>query len=191
MKEIISRKEAKENGLKYYFTGKPCQYGHISNRYVSSKKCVYCNKLESSAYSKKITACPELRNQRAKRFSDWYEKIKYDIDYKNRKAEKSRQWSKDNREKSAILSKIKRARKRANGEKYSRKDIDNIISYQKFRCANCLKNISGGYHVDHIYPISKGGRDEISNLQILCPSCNLRKSAKSPEQWAKENGRLL
>ncbi len=31
-------------------------------------------------------------------------------------------------------------------------------------------------HVDHIVPISKGGRSDLDNLQTLCQSCNLGKS---------------
>ena len=47
------------------------------------------------------------------------------------------------------------------------------------------------YHIDHIMPLSKGGRHTISNLVVSCPTCNLQKNAKDPYQFAQERGRLL
>lgn len=41
--EIISRKEAKSQGLKFYFTGKRCKSGHLSQRYIVGT-CVHCLK---------------------------------------------------------------------------------------------------------------------------------------------------
>ena len=40
--EIITRKQAKELGLKRYFTGKPCKRGHVAERRVSSRRCLEC-----------------------------------------------------------------------------------------------------------------------------------------------------
>ena len=37
-----------------------------------------------------------------------------------------------------------------------------------------------GTHGDHIYPHSRGGATTLSNLQLLCPTHNLRKSASIP-----------
>ena len=42
MPEIISRAEARERGLKQFFTGEPCSQRHICGRYVSSGRCVEC-----------------------------------------------------------------------------------------------------------------------------------------------------
>jgi 5-methylcytosine-specific restriction endonuclease McrA len=39
---IISRSEARAQGLKRYFTGKPCHKGHVAERYVSNLECVVC-----------------------------------------------------------------------------------------------------------------------------------------------------
>ena len=40
--DIISRKDAKAQGLKHYFTGKPCKRGHVELRLVSSEGCMAC-----------------------------------------------------------------------------------------------------------------------------------------------------
>ncbi len=38
-----SPQEAKKSGSKYYFTGDPCQNGHLSPRYMSGK-CIQCTR---------------------------------------------------------------------------------------------------------------------------------------------------
>ena len=44
---FISRKQAKEQGLKHYFTGKRCKNGHITLRRVSDYKCIKCDVINS------------------------------------------------------------------------------------------------------------------------------------------------
>ncbi len=41
--KIISRREAKELGLKRYFTDKECKHGHVNERLVSNGDCVTCS----------------------------------------------------------------------------------------------------------------------------------------------------
>jgi len=43
--QVITRKEAAQQGLSRYFTGKPCHRGHISERYMKGK-CIECSKYE-------------------------------------------------------------------------------------------------------------------------------------------------
>jgi len=44
--EIISRKEAKEKGLRFYFTGVPCCHGHLAKRFVNNGNCADCRTSE-------------------------------------------------------------------------------------------------------------------------------------------------
>ena len=43
---IISRDEARAQGLRWYYTGKPCVNGHDAQRYVSNQGCVECGLLK-------------------------------------------------------------------------------------------------------------------------------------------------
>ena len=51
-----------------------------------------------------------------------------------------------------------------------------LLHKYNFCCAECCTDKK--LTIDHIKPVSKGGGDEITNLQILCKSCNSRKGAK-------------
>ena len=38
------------------------------------------------------------------------------------------------------------------------------------------------WHIDHVVPRSKGGKDELDNLVLACASCNIAKSDKDPDE---------
>lgn len=44
---VISRAEAKAQGLKRYFTGEPCVHGHVAERFAQGGGCVECNRLKA------------------------------------------------------------------------------------------------------------------------------------------------
>ena len=46
---IMKRREAREKGLKYYFTGKPCKHGHMSQRRTSTGQCIECERTPTDA----------------------------------------------------------------------------------------------------------------------------------------------
>jgi HNH endonuclease len=87
----------------------------------------------------------------------------------------------------------RRALKLKNGGKHSASDIADIFKLQKGKCANtiCRKSLDTKYHLDHIIALKNGGRNDRRNLQLMCQSCNMRKSAKDPFRFARENGLLL
>lgn len=57
---------------------------------------------------------------------------------------------------------------------------------QKMRCALCDVVFKGNeYQIDHIKPLSKGGAHSFTNMQLLCKTCNGRKSDN--ESWKPQD----
>jgi hypothetical protein len=59
---------------------------------------------------------------------------------------------------------------------------DWVLARDGHRCRYCRHRAAQGkpLHVDHIWPVARGGTNRLANLQALCPPCNLRKGAKAP-----------
>lgn len=56
-----------------------------------------------------------------------------------------------------------------------------IMKRDNYTCQKCGKYMPDeiGLHIDHIIPISKGGKTVESNLQVLCSKCNGHKSNRT------------
>ncbi len=63
-----------------------------------------------------------------------------------------------------------------------------ILRRDHFRCQICGATAQDGVklHVDHIIPVSKGGKTEKSNLRTLCDKCNLGKRDKIENSESNE-----
>lgn len=49
---FISYSQAREQGLRHYFTGKPCKRNHVAPRRTKDSTCVECNKIHLKAWKK-------------------------------------------------------------------------------------------------------------------------------------------
>jgi hypothetical protein len=152
-KEIISRDEAKEQGLKRYFTGEACKHGHFSSFYVKTQKCCECERLRAREYYERNAEKrreyskqyrkdnPEKVSEANKKYSEsnkeYLKKLKKE--YRKRNKEKISEYNKEYREKNIEYS-LRRSREYYNENKesvskqrkeYYKKNREKLIQYTK------------------------------------------------------------
>ncbi len=103
---------------------------------------------------------------------------------------RSQKWAKNNPEKVKISKKkwlktergkiykrLKEQKRRHVSGKCSIDDWQNKLELLKYECQICYKKPPEiELTIDHIVPISRGGTNNIKNLQPLCRGCNSKKS---------------
>lgn len=90
--QIISRAEAKAQGLKYYFTGEPCKNGGIGERRVNNKQC-RCELCRKKASERQSLYQKENRDKVVEYRRSYYERNR------NKIAERVRHYYEEKREK--------------------------------------------------------------------------------------------
>ena len=100
-------------------------------------------------------------------------------------------WAAANPEANRVRVQNRRARRKANGGTLSKGLVGKLLVLQKGKCACCGGKLQRGYHLDHITPLAKGGRNEDENMQLLTGICNMQKHAKDPIDFMQERGFLL
>lgn len=112
-----------------------------------------------------------------------------DPNYVRKEAERVRAWEAANPERVKERHEKRMAIIRAGT--VTSQDIADQYAVQDGKCYYCkaaLLNASGEvlFQVDHKLPISRGGLHIPENICCACPSCNLRKHAKTEEQFLTE-----
>lgn len=70
------------------------------------------------------------------------------------------------------------AKKRGANEVVTAEEVDKLFElYPSCLCCGGTSNIG----IDHIIPLSRGGRNIFDNLQVLCSPCNMRKYISSTD----------
>lgn len=191
---IIKKSDAKSAGLHKYASGRLCPAGHFEERHLSSGRCMACLQAirdNSKDWIRDYNARYREVNKEAisKRRSESYSINKESINKRNMA------YYFKNPEVFSAHRNARRSRLRGAEGCHSKEQIIDLLSKQSCKCATCTiklkKSGEGIYHVDHIMPLAKGGSNWISNIQLLCPGCNMSKHDKHPLDWAKQNGKLL
>ena len=98
---IISRKEAQAKGIKRYFTGKPCKYGHVDERNTANGICVVCQRLTVSKHRSKNIEKYREKDKKRYRNNLKSEKLRSkEYYYKNKEKclQSQKEWRKNNKD---------------------------------------------------------------------------------------------
>jgi len=101
---------------------------------------------------------------------------------------KNRQWKAEHPETRSIYRHNYDARIKGNGGAHTLEELNMLFVSQNYLCYYCNKpffdnTLNAEYHIDHKIPVSKGGTNNIDNIAISCPSCNLSKYNKTADQF--------
>jgi 5-methylcytosine-specific restriction endonuclease McrA len=97
-----------------------------------------------------------------------------------------RRFREDPEYRSRVLARAKNTKAKRKGAegKFTAEDVERIYQSQSGLCVGCGADLSASCQIDHKIPLSRGGSNWPSNLQLLCQPCNRSKGNKLPNEWA-------
>lgn len=108
---------------------------------------------------------------------------KYRRNNRDKQAEYQTKWRVANKDRVAKWRRNYHAKKQNAQGNHTAQDIQAILNNQQNKCAYCEADLTNGHDVDHIRPISRGGRNDIINLVCACSACNRSKNDRTLSEW--------
>ena len=184
--EIISRKEAKEQGLMFYYTGIPCKRGGTAQRRISNGccQCFSCmnvkNKIDTKSYNKNY----EKNKAKLQQYKDehWEE---YTQSRRNHYSKNKEMYSEIRRKyEGKNPEKVKEwARRRIDLKKSAnvgwREELTSFVMTEARRLRKLRRDVTGfKWSIDHMIPYNNQnvcGLHVWNNLQVIPLSINTSK----------------
>lgn len=113
--------------------------------------------------------------------------------YREEHPEYARNWREANRVYYQVRQRNRAAMKFANPGSVGVSERDWIKLCRRYDnyCAHCEQKIHGNPEMDHVIPLTKGGRHAIGNVLPACRSCNVSKGANYLAVWLRRKAYAL
>ena len=184
-KSFFGRDKNRKDGLNYVCKSCVLEKSRIYQKMNPEKRKETCKNYRD----KNPDRCKEsyLKWREKEQAKGWATRKAYELANQEQRKLWKKKWVQNNPEQ----IKIQKHRRRGAVGTFSKKDIDFLMKSQRGKCVVCLASLLKGKHIDHITPIALGGTNNPTNLQLLCPKCNLNKGAKDPIEFMQSRGFLL
>lgn len=191
--DLITKKQAQELNLQYFFTGVPCKHGHLSQKSVKTGRCRECTRLAHYTYYEKnrdtvlasISEWQKNNKEASRKNTEKWRKNnpenartavnRYYETHKELKLSKNKLWREQNKSMSQYYNSKRRAQiKRAT---VAWADVSKMVSVYE-QSEDMTQRTGIQHNVDHIIPLQHPlvcGIHWEGNLQILTAEENQRK----------------
>jgi 5-methylcytosine-specific restriction endonuclease McrA len=200
--EFFSPKKKKSGSVAYQSSCKSCRAENnrlarkenpeavrAAARLINSKKTNEQKNMQAEYLAAwRVRNQEKVKEYRTKDRVQEYSRSHYER-HKDEIREKVSQYRKNNPNKVRALNQARRGLERSG--KLSSNIIEILLSKQRGLCVCCRKSLGKDFHLDHIIPLSMGGKNTDDNVQLLKSRCNLQKNAKHPVDFMRERGYLL
>jgi 5-methylcytosine-specific restriction endonuclease McrA len=97
-------------------------------------------------------------------------------------------WTRSHPDRVAVIGQRRRAAKRDNPDSVgvSTRDWQRALRRADGRCYYCGAKPDETLHMEHVIPLSRGGRHAIGNVVPACRTCNLQKHDKLVSEWRRD-----
>lgn len=155
---------------------------NLPHRVEARRKYQEEHKEQIAEYKKAWTKANGLRTASSKRA--YYEQYREEV------IARSKEWAENNLEKvkrfKANNSRKRRAAKHASSGNFTVKAFEELCKRYGNKCLSC-SSTGVALEADHVVPLTRGGSDDIDNIQPLCGTRNRSKSVKIVDYRAGEN----
>ena len=209
--EIITRKQAKEQGLTRYFDGSLCKRGNADWRKTCDSSClcsdckahhnrVRAARKQARGAEFKALRCREEKQRRERRGEELNAQRRdtyaNNVEVRAKTLTRNREWRRANPEKAEAIVLDWLARNPGAKKAYHATRKARLLQLASaltpaeweqikaiYRLRTLISRATGiEHHVDHHIPLAKGGMHHPSNLWVITAKENLRKHAKLPEE---------
>ena len=183
--------------------------GLVFECHSNRKTCsIECREEHKARYHRNYRSRPDVREKQFQYMQEYVARPEFEIQHlrymrTRQSKEQYRQYHEEYRKRDYVRARMKEynssskalARKQKGRLLRRGEKIKVLLCIQHGKCCYCGVDISkephSSIHLDHVMPVSLGGKNDPNNIILSCARCNLRKSGRHPLDFIIEEPNVI